>query len=805
MLGKISDKKKKDKFSKILQELKKFEEKSVHSKEIRADNERKALIDYLKVSERSLTYGTTHTSSFLKIVEFLEKKAKTYKKFTLLGSSAGRIGFYAHFYMNVSVTGYEIIKPYVRFSNSLAKKYKLSEHIQFERKDILFADLLGSDIIWISRGCWEEDIRKIIHERILKEVPEDTIIVAYQLPPKEMISHFYPLSKLALPVPRSDHQTFCIYKPLKNKMDEDQANDRWIRLGVSSGISSDEYLLALSYIKKEASQSYIKKGASLDLKEPLDILESSASKGYIPAIKFYPLTIIEKNLYVNSQYLMDSQYLSEQALNYISLMMDLQFDYLTEYDELFNYQIFKNATDGKFDLSYKWMKLIHEKNLFSKIKHTCNNTITLIYSLFADPYKPETKFTEKSYEKLLMLPLEDIFNIIDFLKDKCENIKTLSSIFLLMVKTLEDLQDAGQLVRIHNLLSLSSFCGNKTAHNIYKKLPQGTITSLQSIKKSFLRDKNKRLLLLKEERNERDPLEYKAMFSQLSPQNKKPIRIEITMDVEKLEYRKFVEKIKQVHPNISYLQILIKHKKSSEFSPLEEGEPLFKGDALVVYAVNTKSKEDLKKANEVWNSIHYIEKPGFLWDDEKEIIEKVVPEKGAKILEIGCGNGRVTKHLYRLGNEILAIDNNLESLRLAKSMCHKDIDFLYRDANFIDYPPNTYDVCCIFENTLGVFFEGRENLLLKLLSSTKFEGKILLELRDISSHPNELQIFKNRDYLEFAYLNGREKIENILKSLGSKISFKIDVQFFNGISRPWGGEEYFCLISKHPSLNVIEA
>ena len=54
---------------------------------------------------------------------------------------------------------------------------------------------------------------------------------------------------------------------------------------------------------------------------------------------------------------------------------------------------------------------------------------------------------------------------------------------------------------------------------------------------------------------------------------------------------------------------------------------------------------------------HYqkaTEKVG-LWNSEKVVFSKTFPDKSCKLLELGCGTGRISFGLWRLGIEILSL------------------------------------------------------------------------------------------------------------------------------------------------------
>lgn len=117
-----------------------------------------------------------------------------------------------------------------------------------------------------------------------------------------------------------------------------------------------------------------------------------------------------------------------------------------------------------------------------------------------------------------------------------------------------------------------------------------------------------------------------------------------------------------------------------------------------------------KELNDFYNSknnqIHYtyaIDNVG-LWESEKILIEKYI-SKDAKILDLGCGAGRTTINLYRLGyKDIIGLDYSEKLIESANEYCNNnnlDIKFVYGDAtNLSMYKDKTFDFILFSYNGL---------------------------------------------------------------------------------------------------------
>lgn len=79
---------------------------------------------------------------------------------------------------------------------------------------------------------------------------------------------------------------------------------------------------------------------------------------------------------------------------------------------------------------------------------------------------------------------------------------------------------------------------------------------------------------------------------------------------------------------------------------------------------------------------------------EVRLIAKKLKNKGS-VLEIGCGNGKLTRELARFGFQIVGIDTSSEAIRLAKSLKGK-VEFIKGDARELKFKDGQFDtVLCL--------------------------------------------------------------------------------------------------------------
>jgi ubiquinone/menaquinone biosynthesis C-methylase UbiE len=215
------------------------------------------------------------------------------------------------------------------------------------------------------------------------------------------------------------------------------------------------------------------------------------------------------------------------------------------------------------------------------------------------------------------------------------------------------------------------------------------------------------------------------------------------------------------------------------------------GRPAVVYAFDPRSDEDRAAVNAVFSDVFYREHDQP-WPDEVALIEAIVPERDADLLEVCCGAGRAAPTLLRAGNRVTAIDAAKRCIARAKAHSKTPVTYQVADASQLPFPDASFDMGFCFENTLGGIFVGRVQVLAELIRVSR--RAVVLGFRETGS--DEIELHASRSgYLEFAQAWSRASVERLFAQLPPQAAARIQgKQRREGTERPWGGREHHLVV-----------
>lgn len=128
-----------------------------------------------------------------------------------------------------------------------------------------------------------------------------------------------------------------------------------------------------------------------------------------------------------------------------------------------------------------------------------------------------------------------------------------------------------------------------------------------------------------------------------------------------------------------------------------------------------------------------------------EVERKAIAYAKGRVLDVGCGAGRVSLYLQRKGREVLGIDTSPLAVRICKL---RGVKAKVMSLQGVDFPPGSFDSVVMFGNNFGLFGSrsGAKRILRRLRGMTA-EGATLIG-ESVDPYKTD-----NPDHLEYQKAN----------------------------------------------------
>lgn len=156
-----------------------------------------------------------------------------------------------------------------------------------------------------------------------------------------------------------------------------------------------------------------------------------------------------------------------------------------------------------------------------------------------------------------------------------------------------------------------------------------------------------------------------------------------------------------------------------------------------------------------------LRKPGLI--KRMEITLKLIkPSVGKRILDVGCGSGKLAVECAKRGAEVYGVDISKNMIEIAKNHCIREnvkVEFIVGDA--LKGLPQNFD----FSVALGVleYLEHPQILLENMLASVKSGGKVIFSVPSLYAFQTPIR----KAYLHFrgvnCYFYTKKKLLNLIK------------------------------------------
>lgn len=140
-----------------------------------------------------------------------------------------------------------------------------------------------------------------------------------------------------------------------------------------------------------------------------------------------------------------------------------------------------------------------------------------------------------------------------------------------------------------------------------------------------------------------------------------------------------------------------------------------------------------------WDTKLYNDKHSFVTKYGQDLIGWLHPQKGERILDLGCGTGELTHEINEVGAEVIGMDNSPEMINKAKkSFPH--LRFELKDATEFAFEEK-FDA--VFSNATLHWTNDQSNTIRSIYDSLKKGGRFVFEMggkRNVESISNALEM-----------------------------------------------------------------
>lgn len=166
-----------------------------------------------------------------------------------------------------------------------------------------------------------------------------------------------------------------------------------------------------------------------------------------------------------------------------------------------------------------------------------------------------------------------------------------------------------------------------------------------------------------------------------------------------------------------------------------------------------------------WNATLYDSKHSFVSRFARDLVELLSPQKGERILDLGCGTGHLTRQIADAGAEVVGIDNALTMIEQARKN-YPGLHFEVADGRTFHFP-EPFDA--VFSNAALHWIKEPEQVIARIWEALKPGGRFVAELGGKGNIASILSAF-HQVFEEMGYSVKPELIPWYFPSIGEYAS-----------------------------------
>lgn len=124
-----------------------------------------------------------------------------------------------------------------------------------------------------------------------------------------------------------------------------------------------------------------------------------------------------------------------------------------------------------------------------------------------------------------------------------------------------------------------------------------------------------------------------------------------------------------------------------------------------------------------WDAARYQDKHSFVWRFGASLLELLDPQRGERILDVGCGTGQLTAEIARYGAQVVGLDSSVDMLSDARKN-FPELAFVLGDASQFDFP-EPFDA--VFSNAVLHWVKNADGAVASIARALRPGGRFVAE------------------------------------------------------------------------------